>query len=286
MKARLEAEHAIAQAELELYRAQLQARAAYLQAQLDGTNAQVQIYDAEIGALSKYVGARAGAANAVASVLQAELNAIQSLLGALPTEIAPIKLPKINVDFGRSVGNFTKAVDKWADAAKKLYDQVQSLKYGESTTALTLRERVTGAYSDYQSLLRSAQGGDVGALGKVGDAFEEFARLYKDYTGGGQGFLGDFRDIFQANIALLERLATGPQPGKITEKNVVYDERLNSTASNILVENELHREQDRQQMGELIEATINVWRETKNTTEEIGRLATRNADYEFGRASA
>ena len=88
---------------------------------------------------------------------------------------------------------------------------------------------------------------------------------------------------------MLELLATGPRPGQITQNNVVYDERLNRTMDQVLFENEMHREQDREQLGDVIVTTrdglANLWRETKKSNEELSRISRATRDYDTGRAA-
>lgn len=275
--------------------AKIRQEIAETKARVEMAKVQAKLGHTEIEMLRKGLEGYAGYVTGRARITEAEIAMLESTLKALEqyekalAGIADINLKDVRIGgFGGGGrgggGEMRSIVDDWREGVKEFRQAIKDMRFDQGTTALTLREQVELAKSEYDSLFARARGGDVTALQSSPDALRRLLELYKTFTGGGQGFLGDFRDFFERYTGDAERFLDSPRPDRLRRGNAIFDPRFHEAQREQLREQRAHRLENGANLRRLISATEENARTNQAIREEL--RVSRKAAYDVGRVGA
>jgi len=177
--------------------------------------------------------------------------------------------------FGDHVNRFAEAVKSFKDAQEQLRKAIHDLKYGESTTALTDRERLKMAFADYQKNLALAKGGNLQAVQALPEMLNRVLELAKSWTGGGEmGMFGfeSFTQFFDEMLREGSAIADMKTPATITDGNTIYHKRVAEASEAHHTSTKRFAEQNRQQMAKQAEIGETQVKVTKQVVDKLDIL--------------
>lgn len=283
-----------AQQNARIWNAEKAMRMADLKVKILDLKTKIQLAKAELDTTKAYLEGRVAFAKAENELDQNMLNNNKAYIEALEAQakaygvlldelgkIPDIQMNEIHIasnNFNSGASNFQNAVKDFKDAQKELAKTIHDLKLGEPTTALTDRARLEIAFSDWQKNLSLARGGNLGAAQALPDLLNNVLTLAKAYTGGGAlGMFGfdSFTSFFDAIMRDAQKFADMKPPGKIYQGNAVYDKRLSEINESHLHETTRFRQQSQHQSQEIIDATRENVKATKQVAKSVDKLTTK-----------
>ncbi|OQX12806.1 MAG: hypothetical protein BWK73_13910 [Thiothrix lacustris] len=124
-----------------------------------------------------------------------------------------------------------RAYGEAQDAASGLRDALQSLKTGDLTTLVPVKQ-LEAARAEFERLQRAAKGGDIDAAGKLESAGETLLRLSREYNASSEDYSADFAAVSRGweSIAGILEDQSDPQQDMLAAQRKLIDQAASQAA--------------------------------------------------------